>query len=132
MSQSAQCKLLSNMSQRRPPCLRDLLTPVPIDCSLSEFFSRRDRDTIVDHKARLDAIESLKKMIESWLEETFSDTFSEDEIHNRAESMDMSLIEQKKEENMKTIYEINSVIRMSLIEMQFIKKVRVGRCECSR
>lgn len=92
--------------------------------SLGELFSRKDRDTIIDHKARLDAIESLKKMIESWLEETFSDTFSEDEIRSRAESMDMSLIEQRKEENMKTIYEINSVVRMSLIEMQFIKKVR--------
>jgi hypothetical protein len=40
----------------------------------------------------------------------------------RAERMDMSLIELKKEENMKTFYEINSVVRMSIIEMQFIKK----------
>lgn len=94
--------------------------------SLSEFFTRRDRDTISDHKARLDAIASLKKMIESWLEDTYKGVLTEEEIATRAERMDMSLIEQKKEENMKTIFEINSVVRMSLIEMQFIKKVCAG------
>ena len=51
---------------------------------------------------------------------------TQEEILSRAERMDMSLIEQKKEENMKTIFEINSVVRMSLIEMQFIKKVCTG------
>ena len=39
--------------------------------------------------------------------------------------MDISLIEQSKEEAIKHIYEINSVVRMSLIEMQFIKKVNL-------
>jgi len=63
-------------------------------------------------------------MIESWLEENYGDVFTEEEIQSRAQIMDMSLIEQKKEANMKTIFEINSVVRMSLIEMQFIKKVR--------
>lgn len=37
--------------------------------------------------------------------------------------MDISLIEEKMEESIKHIYELNSVVRMSLIEMQFIKKV---------
>ena len=36
--------------------------------------------------------------------------------------MDISLIEEKMEESIKHIYELNSVVRMSLIEMQFIKK----------
>ena len=98
--------------------------PIHPSDRLSELFTRRDRDTIIDHKARLDAIESLKKMIESWLEETYGDVFTKEEIQSRAQIMDMSLIEQKKEEHMKTIFEINSVVRMSLIEMQFIKKVR--------
>jgi hypothetical protein len=40
-----------------------------------------------------------------------------------AEAMDMSLIEQKKEEGMRTFYEINNVVRMSFIEMQYMKKV---------
>lgn len=40
-----------------------------------------------------------------------------------AEAMDVSLIENKKEESMKTFYEINNVIRMSFIEMQYMKKV---------
>lgn len=32
--------------------------------------------------------------------------------------MDISLIEEKMEESIKHIYELNSVVRMSLIEMQ--------------
>ncbi len=32
--------------------------------------------------------------------------------------------EYRKEASIKNIYELNSVVRMSLIEMQFIKKVR--------
>ena len=40
------------------------------------------------------------------------------------QSMDISLLEEKMEESIKHIYELNSVIRMSLIEMQFIKKVQ--------
>jgi len=39
-----------------------------------------------------------------------------------SEAMDISLIEQSKEESIKHILELNSVVRMSLIEMQFIKK----------
>lgn len=39
------------------------------------------------------------------------------------QSMDISLIEERYEESIKHIYELNSVVRMSLIEMQFIKKV---------
>ena len=37
----------------------------------------------------------------------------------------MNLIEQTKEQAIKNILEINSIVRMSLIEMQFIKKVNV-------
>jgi len=44
-----------------------------------------------------------------------------------SEAMDISLIEQSKEESIKHILELNSVVRMSLIEMQFIKKVSCGR-----
>lgn len=89
--------------------------------SFNELFSGKDRETISDHKARLDAIESLKNMIKSFLDETFT-AMEEEERRTKAENMDMSLIEQTKEKSMKTILEINSVIRMSLIEMQFIKK----------
>ncbi len=42
------------------------------------------------------------------------------------ETMDITLLEQKKEESMKTFYEINNVVRMSFIEMQYMKKVRVN------
>ena len=70
------------------------------------------------------AIVTLKKMIRSWLDDT--DTYPdmlEAERERRAEVMDVSLLEQTKEEHMKSMFEINSVIRMSFIEMQFIKKV---------
>jgi hypothetical protein len=49
-----------------------------------------------------------------------------EEMTERADKMDISLIEEKMEESIKHLYELNSVVRMSLIEMQFIKKVRIG------
>jgi len=86
-----------------------------------ELFTRKEREIAADKKARMEAISSLKKMIKSWLDETFPDMPNEEKV-NRANSMDMSLIEQTKEDNMKHIYNLNNVVRMSLIEMQFIKK----------
>ena len=72
------------------------------------------------------AIFTLKKMIRSWLDETYPN-MPEAERARRAEIMDISLLEETKEQNMKSLYEINSVIRMSFIEMQFIKKVRFNK-----
>lgn len=40
-------------------------------------------------------------------------------------AMDISLIEEKMEESIKHIYELNSVVRMSLIEMQVREKVDI-------
>jgi len=40
-----------------------------------------------------------------------------------SEAMDVTLLEQQKVESMKTFFEINNVIRMSFIEMQYMKKV---------
>jgi len=39
-----------------------------------------------------------------------------------SDSMDISLVEESKEQGMKSVYNMNSVIRMSFIEAQFIKK----------
>ena len=64
-------------------------------------------------------------MIRSWLDENYP-SMAMEERARRAEEMDMSLIESKKTESLKTIYEINNVIRMSFIEAQFIKKVSFG------
>jgi hypothetical protein len=82
------------------------------------------RESFSDKKARMEAIESLKKMIRSWLDDTFPEMSESDRIA-MAEAMDVSMIERKKEESMKTFYEINNVIRMSFIEMQYMKKVCV-------
>jgi len=102
---------------------------VPFNRVLNELSSVYDslgevwkgRESISDRKARLETIEALKTMIRSWLDETYPN-MPLSERDNIAEAMDISLIELKKTESMKTIYELNSVVRMSFIEMQFIKK----------
>jgi hypothetical protein len=80
------------------------------------------RESFSDEKAILEATESLKKMIRSWLDDTYPD-MPEPERRSMAEAMDVTLIERKKEESMKTFYEINNVVRMSFIEMQYMKRV---------
>lgn len=92
-----------------------------ISFSINEVFAKNNHETISDRNARKEAIESCKNMIGSWLDETFPE-MDKSERRSRAEKMDMSLIEKKKEESIKSILEINSVVRMSLIEIQFIKK----------
>jgi hypothetical protein len=79
----------------------------------TEYFS--------DRAARETAIATLKKMIRSWLDETYPEMLEKDK-EELSEAMDISLIEITKERSMKTIYELNSVLRMSFIEAQFIKK----------
>lgn len=71
----------------------------------------------------MEAIESLKKMIRSWLDDTFP-LMAEAKRAELSEAMDVTLVEQQKVESMKTFFEINNVIRMSFIEMQYMKKVR--------
>mmetsp|Transcript_17365 Transcript_17365/g.41675 ORF Transcript_17365/g.41675 Transcript_17365/m.41675 type:complete len:540 (+) Transcript_17365:2090-3709(+) len=93
----------------------------PLNSIYQELFTKTGRMDVTDRKARIDAIESLKRMIRSWLEESFPNMSMEERM-DRAETMDISLIEEKMEESIKHIYELNSVVRMSLIEMQFIKK----------
>jgi hypothetical protein len=44
----------------------------------------------------MEAIESLKKMIRSWLDDTFPEMLEADRI-TMAESMDVSMVERKKE-----------------------------------
>jgi hypothetical protein len=73
----------------------------------------------------MDAMETLKTMIRSWLDETYP-TMPEEQRAMMARDMDMSMIERKKEESMKTFYEINNVVRMSFIEMQYMKKVSLS------
>jgi hypothetical protein len=90
-------------------------------CSFLEIW--KGRESFSDNKARAEAIETLKKMIESWLDDFFPQMPKEKRVE-MAQAMDMSLIEQKKEDSMKAFYEINNVIRMSFIEMQYMKKVR--------
>ena len=73
----------------------------------------------------MEVINVLKKMIKAWLDENCPN-MPESQRQAMAEAMDVSLIERKKEESMKTFYEINNVIRMSFIEMEYMKKVRIS------
>jgi len=75
-----------------------------------------------DRKARIEVIAGLKEMIRSWLDENHPE-IPADERSKMAELMDITLIERKKAESMKTIFELNQAVRLSFIEMQFIKKV---------
>lgn len=88
-----------------------------------ELFSKKGREDMTDRKARLDTIEILKKMIKKWLNDTYP-SMSEKLRDETATAMDISLIEARKEESLSNVLEMNNIIRMSLIEMQFIKKVR--------
>lgn len=93
-------------------------------CSFNEVW--QGRENFSDQKARMEAFDSLKKMIRSWLDDTFPD-MPEAERISMAEAMDVSMVERKKEESLKTFYEINNVVRMSFIEMQYMKKVSLPR-----
>jgi hypothetical protein len=46
-----------------------------------------------------------------------------------AANMDVTLIEKQKVESMKTFFEINKVIQMSFIEMQYMKKEMLNALE---
>ena len=46
-----------------------------------------------------------------------------------AANMDVTLIEKQKVESMKTFFEINNVIQMSFIEMQYMKKEMLNALE---
>jgi hypothetical protein len=88
--------------------------------AMYEEFTKGTVD-ISDRQARDVAITNLQKMIRSWLDEAHPDMPIK-QRKRMAKAMDISLIEAEKEESMKTIYNINSVIRMSFIEAQFLKK----------
>jgi hypothetical protein len=91
----------------------------PIRAIFNELL--KGRENFSDSKARAEAVETLKKMIESWLED-YHPHMSPEERRAMAEAMDVTMVEKTKEESMKTFYEINNVIRMSFIEMQYMKK----------
>lgn len=93
----------------------------PLTSIYRELFTKKGREDMTDRKARLDTIEILKKMIKKWLNDTFPE-MPEKLRNEKATSMDISLIEARKEQSLSNVLEMNNIIRMSLIEMQFIKK----------
>ena len=93
---------------------------IPID-SIEEVW--KGRENMSDKKARVEVIAGLKEMIRSWLDENHPE-IPVGERTRMAEIMDISLIERQKTESMKTVFQLNQAVRLSFIEMQFIKKVR--------
>lgn len=71
----------------------------------------------------MNAIDSLKKMIKNWLDQVYP-LLPEADRMKMSQDMDISLIELRKENslNNNALYEIQDIVRMSFIEMQFIKK----------
>jgi hypothetical protein len=95
----------------------------PVAYVYHQLFETRDiREDVADKMARKQAIESLKIMLKDWLKQRFPG-MSNDDRERIVQTMDMTLIEKRKEESVKTaLWEINDIVHMSLIEMQFIKK----------
>mmetsp|Transcript_6149 Transcript_6149/g.11655 ORF Transcript_6149/g.11655 Transcript_6149/m.11655 type:complete len:1002 (+) Transcript_6149:305-3310(+) len=93
----------------------------PLKSIFRELFTRKGRKDVTDRRARDEVISVLRKMIKSWLDEVHPD-MPESERIDMAINMDMSLIENTKEDSVKNIFEIHNIYRLSLIEMQFIKK----------
>lgn len=60
-------------------------------------------------------------MIKNWLDDAHPDMSEQERIH-KANSMDMQMIEATKEHSIQNIMEISTIYRLSLIEMQFLKK----------
>jgi hypothetical protein len=87
----------------------------------------KGRESFTDKKSRAEAIAVLKKMIESWLED-FYPKMPINERRKIAEAMDMTLIENRKEESVKSVFSTTEAIRMGFIEMQYMKKVRPQCC----
>ena len=94
----------------------------PIPFRYTELFTRKQRETTIDHKARMEAIVSLKSMLKSWLD-THYPRLTEEDRARRAMMMDMHLVEKRKAEDMQTVFEINNLVWTSMLEMQFMKKV---------
>uniref|UniRef100_A0A7S3QA01 Uncharacterized protein n=2 Tax=Chaetoceros debilis TaxID=122233 RepID=A0A7S3QA01_9STRA len=93
----------------------------PLQSIYRELFTRRGREDVTDRNARLNAIAVLQRMLKSWLEEIHPD-MPESEKTEKSLKMDMTLVEAAKEFSVRNILEINNIYRLSLIEMQFIKK----------
>ena len=82
----------------------------------------KGREDISDKEARIEVIAGLKEMIRNWLDDNHPE-IPVQERARMAERMDISLIEREKAQSLKTLFELNQAVRLSFIEMQFIKKV---------
>ena len=92
--------------------------------SFNELFTSNKRPAITDQAARTEIEQSLKNMLKSWLDDQYPHT-DEEWRKEKANNMDMSLIEKKKEDNVYNALKstiTGDIIRVALIEAQFIKK----------
>lgn len=64
----------------------------PLNSIYQEIFTKSGRIDVTDRKARADAIESLKRMIQSWLEEYFPEMPSEEKMERAEVSCLVSVI----------------------------------------
>ena len=64
--------LLTTFATKIANIYRDHISE-PLNLIYQELFTKSGRMNVTDRKARVDTIESLKRMIRSWLEESFPD-----------------------------------------------------------
>ncbi|GMH91743.1 hypothetical protein TrST_g1837 [Triparma strigata] len=91
----------------------------------NEFFTSKIRDKITDRAALLETRSALTRMLKGWFKDQFPE-MSTQKINKMAENMDVGLIEKEFEKGVTTNTMRNvltgDIVRMCLIEMQFLKK----------
>ncbi|GMI06811.1 hypothetical protein TrLO_g6169 [Triparma laevis f. longispina] len=91
----------------------------------NEFFTSKIRDKITDRAALLETRSALTRMLKGWFKDQYPD-MSSIKINKMAENMDVGLIEKEFEKGVTTNTMRNvltgDIVRMCLIEMQFLKK----------
>mmetsp|Transcript_29311 Transcript_29311/g.67299 ORF Transcript_29311/g.67299 Transcript_29311/m.67299 type:complete len:499 (-) Transcript_29311:282-1778(-) len=94
----------------------------PFQYIWTELFTSLGRKKIHDHEALQNTIDSLRGMLEHWLRDTYP-SMSEKERADRVNRMDLALIEKEFEKQVPSaLTNFPYLLRVSLIEMQFIKK----------
>ena len=73
----------------------------PVEYIIDEFFTSKVRTSITDEVALNDTRNSLKRMLYSWLKDSYPD-MTEEDVLRRSNAMDVSLIEEQFEGNVST------------------------------
>jgi hypothetical protein len=96
----------------------------PVSFIFNELFTSDVRAKITDEAGLAEAVGSLKRMLNTWMKDAYP-AMSKAERERRSEKMDVSLIEDEFEKSVPNAVRniiTGEIVKMSLIQMQFIKK----------